>query len=120
MTGIAKIICHSAPFALQNVVRNDIANTLCTLYRTKCAEASTVCAHLRKWVQKVFENIGEVESSKRLKIRVSAVRFCPRPPDSPHSFARGCGVFLWGSAESHAAPLQSHTQQADGPLSGND
>ena len=31
-----------------------------------------------------------------LKIRVSAVRFCPRPPDSPHSFARGCGVFLCG------------------------
>ena len=38
-----------------------------------------------------------------LKIRVSAVRFCPRPPDTPHSFAKGCGVFLWGSAESHAA-----------------
>ena len=31
-----------------------------------------------------------------LKIRVSLVRFQSRPPDTPHSFARGCGVFLWG------------------------
>jgi hypothetical protein len=29
-----------------------------------------------------------------LKIRVSVVRFHSRPPDTPHSFARGCGVFL--------------------------
>ena len=106
MTGIAKILCHSAPFALQNVVRNDIANTLCTLCRTNCAKASTVCAHLRKWVQKVFENIGEVESSKRLKIRVSVVRFHSRPPDSPHSFARGCGVFLFGFTVLHTNPAQ--------------
>jgi hypothetical protein len=29
-----------------------------------------------------------------LKIRVSLVRFQSRPPDAPHSFARGCGVFF--------------------------
>ena len=41
-----------------------------------------------------------------LKIRVSAVRFCPRPPDSPHSFARGCGVFLFGFTVLHTNPAQ--------------
>jgi len=38
-----------------------------------------------------------------LKIRVSAVRFCPRPPDTPHSFVRGCGVFLFPKRKKHVA-----------------
>ena len=93
-TGIAKILSHAPPLALRCVVRNDITNTLHTLWMDTLGLRPTAYAQSRKWVAKVFENIGEVESSKRLKIRVSAVRFCPRPPDSPHSFARGCGVFL--------------------------
>ena len=44
-----------------------------------------------------------------LKIRVSAVRFCPRPPDSPHSFARGCGVFLCPKRKTHGADYAALT-----------
>ena len=39
-----------------------------------------------------------------LKIRVSLVRFQSRPPDTPHSFARGCGVFLLVFSVIHAKP----------------
>ena len=38
-----------------------------------------------------------------LKIRVSLVRFQSRPPDTPHSFARGCGVFLFPKRKTHVA-----------------
>ena len=38
-----------------------------------------------------------------LKIRVSLVRFQSRPPDTPHSFAIGCGVFLWAQRKTRKA-----------------
>ena len=38
-----------------------------------------------------------------LKIRVSLVRFQSRPPDIPHSFSRGCGVFLWAQRKTRKA-----------------
>ena len=41
------------------------------------------------------ENTVLLSLGLALKIRVSLVRFQSRPPDTPHSFARGCGVFLW-------------------------
>jgi hypothetical protein len=104
MTGIAKILCHSAPSALQNVVRNDIANTLCTLWVDTLGLRPTAFTLKRRWVTQVVDFEREVESSKRLKIRVSAVRFCPRPPDTPHSFARGCGVFFCGFGVIHTLP----------------
>ncbi len=88
MTGIAKILCHSAPFALQNVVRNDIANTLCTLAE-KCGQLEhTVCAQLRRWPKKVGATIDEVESSKELLIRLSWVRPPLVPPNLKHFVSR--------------------------------
>ena len=43
-----------------------------------------------------------------LKIRVSLVRFQSRPPDTPHSFARGCGVFLLcGASVTHCFTAQA-------------
>jgi hypothetical protein len=55
-----------------------------------------------------FEIGGEVESSKRLKIRVSMVRFRPRPPVLHRSFARGCGVLL---CTDRFVMLYGHRQQ---------
>ena len=78
--GIAKILSLHRCLTLC-VVRNDIASTLRTLWGTMSASYTAVCVQFGKRAQQVVENICEVESSKRLKIRVSAVRFCPRPPD---------------------------------------
>jgi len=94
-TDIAKILCRVPSLTLRFVVRNDIANTLRTLWLDTLVLGPTAYAQSRKWVAQAVENVGEVVSSKRLKIRVSLVRFQSRPPDPPHSFARGCGVFLW-------------------------
>ena len=80
-TDIAKILSHAPSLTLRCVVRNDIANTLRTLWVDTLGLRPTAYAQSRKWVAQAFEYTGEVESSKRLKIRVSAVRFCPRPPD---------------------------------------
>jgi len=96
MTDIVKILSSPPPLTLHSVVRNDITRTLRTLRVDSLGLRSKAFTLKCGWVAQVVDFEGEVESSKRLKIRVSAVRFCPRPPDSPHSFARGCGVFLWG------------------------
>jgi len=83
MTGIVKILLHVADTFVQ-----------------RCNVAFV--AHHFAFTLLNFELARFAVWRGALKIRVSAVRFCPRPPDSPHSFARGCGVFLWG-----AAPLES-------------
>ena len=80
-TDIAKILSHAPSLTLRCVVRNDIGNTLRTLWRDTLGLRPTAYAQSRKWVAQVFENIGEVVSSKRLKIRVSQVRFLSRPPN---------------------------------------
>ncbi len=65
----------------------------------------TVCTFstLRKctnYAHQIFLKLQHVENTVllslwlALKIRVSAVRFCPRPPDTPRSFARDYGVLL--------------------------
>ena len=77
--GIAKILSRNCCPTLC-VVRNDIASTLRTLWGTMGASYTAVCVQFGKRAQQVVENICEVESSKRLKIRVSLGRFQSRPP----------------------------------------
>ena len=81
-TDIAKILSNPPSPALRCVVRNDIARTLRTLWVGTLELRPTDYAQSQKRVAQVVENNCEVVSSKRLKIRVSAVRFCPRPPHS--------------------------------------
>ena len=50
-----------------------------------------------------FEKRQQIVWNSVLKIRVSLVRFQSRPPDTPHSFARGCGVFLCPKRKSRKA-----------------
>ena len=69
------------------------------------ASYSTVCARFGKRAQQVFENICEVESSKRLKIRVSLVRFQSRPPLIHRSSSHVATVFSF----KHTAAHSSHT-----------
>ena len=69
-----------------------LSRTVCTFSTLlKC----TNYAHRNFLKLQHVENTVLLSLGLALKIRVSAVRFCPRPPDSPRSFARSCGVFLW-------------------------
>ncbi len=81
-TDIAKILSNPPSPALRCVVRNDIARTLRTLWVDTLGLRPTAFTLKRGWVAQAVDFESEVESSKRLKIRVSAVRFCPRPPNS--------------------------------------
>ena len=79
-TDIAKILSHTPSSALRCVVRNDIARTLRTLWADTLGLRPTAFTLKRWWVAQAVDFESEVESSKRLKIRVSMVRFRPRPP----------------------------------------
>jgi hypothetical protein len=71
-------------------------------YETQQKHAHPTFVTLQMLVLKYPFSLGTA-----LKIRVSAVRFCPRPPDTPHSFERSCGVFLWAqrkTRKAYAAP----------------
>ena len=48
----------------------------------------------REWVAQAVDFEREVESSKRLKIRVSVVRFRPRPPNYAAALLCSAAVFL--------------------------
>jgi len=84
MTGIVKILLHVADTFVQ-----------------RCYVAFV--AHHFAFTLLNFEFARFAVWRGALKIRVSAVRFCPRPPDTPHSFARGCGVFLWAQRKTRKA-----------------
>ena len=100
--GIAKILSlHRCPTLC--VVRNDIASTLRTLLGAMGASYTAVCIQFGKRAQQVFENICEVESSKRLKIRVSLVRFQSRPPIRTAVLRCRTAVFLILASVKHAA-----------------
>ena len=103
-TDIAKILSNPPSPALRCVVRNDIARTLRTLSAILWARLSAAYAQSHKRVAQVVENGGEVESSKRLKIRVSVVRFRPRPPNKNRCLRKRATVF----SLSHTAAHSSH------------
>ncbi len=80
-TDIAKILSHAPSLTLRCDVRNDIANTLRTLWVGLFGQRPTAYAQSRKWVAQTVENNYEVESSKELLIRLSWVRPPLVPPN---------------------------------------
>ena len=62
-----------------------------------CYNANATLIHAHHFVKTllVLEKARFAVWRGALKIRVSLVRFQSRPPDTPQSFVRGCGVFLW-------------------------
>ena len=73
-TDIAKILSYAPSHTLWCVVRNDIANTLRTLWMGLLGQRPTAYTLKREWVAQAVDFEGEVESSKRLLIRWSQVR----------------------------------------------
>ena len=104
-TDIAKILSHAPSLTLRCDVRNDIANTLRTLWVGLFGQRPTAYAQSRKWVAQTVENNYEVESSKELLIRLSWVRPPLVPPYTPRSFAKDYGVFCCSHTPAHS----SHT-----------
>ena len=60
-------------------------------------------AHLSFVTLKVFERARFTVWRGALKIRVSMVRFRPRPPNTHRSLAKGYGVFVCASHSASAA-----------------
>jgi hypothetical protein len=74
LTGIAKMVCHK------------------TIILACCAVQKI--AHQLLATLRVLENAQVKHGQSELKIRVSMVRFRPRPPHTHRSLARGYGVFV--------------------------
>lgn len=70
-----------------------------------CYNANATLIHAHHFIKTllVLEKARFAVWRGALKIRVSLVRFRPRPPDTPRSFARSCGVFLFPKRKSHVA-----------------
>ena len=103
-TDIAKILSHAPSHTLRCVVRNDIANTLRTLWVGLFRQRPTAYTLKREWVAQAVDFEREVESSKRLKIRVSMVRFRPRPPNPHRQCESADGVSTCSASVIHTQP----------------